>query len=87
MAIFVEHKKSHDLFVLISGGFGAYQSAGNSGAFDSVRVYKEGSHPMVCVCDRNGDIGWFASEDIRVIHVDGLDIEGLTDLAVFKPSS
>lgn len=82
MAIFVEHKESGGLYVLISGGFGVYQSAAN-GTFDIMQLYEQGTHLKVCVCDRNGNLGWFNSEDVRVINVNGIDIKELKDLDEF----
>ena len=82
MATFVEHKESGGLYVLISGGFGVYQSAAN-GTFDQMQLYEQGTRLKVCVCDQNGDLGWFNSDAIRVINVDGIDIKELKDLARF----
>ena len=83
MAIFVEHKKTGGLFVLISGGFGIYQSAANSNISGLMKMYEEGIRLKVCVCDQRGNLGWFNSDEIRVINVDGIDIKELDDLASF----
>jgi len=82
MPIFVEHKETHDLFVLISGGYGAFQSA----VLREIGGVEKSSETelMVCVCDRNGELGWLFSNSVRVIHVDGTNIEDLFDLGAFK---
>lgn len=76
MAIFVEHKKTGRLFVLISGGFGIYKSFGT--------LEEQGTRLKICVCDRQGDLGWFNSDEIRVINVDGLDVKELKDLSFLE---
>jgi len=85
MPVFVEHKETHDLFVLISGGFGAYQSAipnGTGGAKENTRTFA-----LVCLCDREGNIGWLDSSKLKVIHVDGTDIKDLSDLGKFDEAT
>ena len=84
MATFVEHKKTGRLFVLVSGGFGVYQSAG-ANSVDRMKIHEQGTCLKVCVCDRQGDLGWFNSNEVRVINVDGLDIkEELKDLSFLE---
>jgi len=78
MAIFVEHKDSGELFVLVGTGFGAFQSA-RQGEWKR----EGGNFPMVCVSDKNGNLGWLRSESIKVINIDGTDIKDLEDLGEF----
>lgn len=85
MPIFVEHKETHDLFVLISGGFGAYRSAAVNDS--GVNQVEKGTYALVCVCDKKGNIGWLESSKVRVIHVDGTDIADLQDLGEFDEST
>ena len=85
MPIFVEHKETHDLFVLISGGFGAT----HAGFPNEMGVTKErkSTYAFVCLCDRDGNIGWLESSKVRVIHVDGTDIKELHDLGKFDETT
>ena len=83
MPIIVEHKETGDFFVLIGSGFGAFQSAVRD-VFNMSVDRKHGTHAMVCVCDRNGNIGWLRSEKIKVINVHGTDISELHDLGEFN---
>lgn len=82
MPIFVEHKESGELFVLIGSGFGAFQSA-RQGEMSP----NEGNFPMICVADRKGNLGWLRSESVKVINIDGTDIKDLEDLGEFNEDS
>lgn len=85
MPIFVEHKETQDLFVLISGGFGATHAGVKNELGADVQI--KSTHTYVCVCDRVGNIGWLESSKVRVIHVDGTDISDLHDLGLFDEST
>ncbi|WP_088830247.1 hypothetical protein [Paenibacillus tyrfis] len=73
MATIVWHKPSGRKYLVLGPGFGAYkaQRAGLLGA-------------VAAVCDRNGIIRWFPSDELQVLEVDGQPVsnwfESLADL-------
>ncbi len=81
MPIFVEHKETGDLFVLVGGGFGATHAGIITDL--GVNTQMKSTHTLVCLCDRDGNMGWLDSSKLRVIHVDGTDIKDLHDLGKF----
>ena len=44
----------------------------------------QGVRQKICVCDRQGDLAWFNSDEIRVINVHGLDVKELKDLGFLE---
>ena len=72
MAIIVRHIETLKDYVLLGGGFGAYQSKRPSPLFGNwLAETDQGDYPMVCVCNPSGHIGWFYSDELRVMSVDG----------------
>ena len=72
MAIIVRHKETRKDYVLLGGGFGVYKAKSPSPLFGNlVPLQEEGESPMVCVCNPKGHIGWFYSDELLVISVDG----------------
>ena len=75
MAIIVRHKETQKDYVLLGGGFGAYQSKKPSPILGNLgSVTEQGEYPMVCVCNPKGHIGWFYSDELLVISVDGYPV-------------
>lgn len=72
MAIIVEERETHRKYVLLGTGYAAYMGAEPSTLGDgSLADQKSGELPMVAVCGADGAIGWFYSEQISVVSVDG----------------
>lgn len=75
MAIIVCHKKTNKKYILLGTGFGAFKAVRPSllgGNF--IPHEEEGNIKMVSVCDKNGNINWFYSNNLYVIQVDGINI-------------
>lgn len=68
MAIFVEHQETHEVYILLGGGFGAYRSEDNN---KFTRRVVEGNHKMVMVCNELGKIIFVYAKDLKVISIDG----------------
>jgi hypothetical protein len=72
MAVIVEERETHRKYILIGTGYAAYMGGAPATLGDgSLADEKSGELPMVAVCTAEGDIGWFYSEQIRVISIDG----------------
>lgn len=71
MAIIVEHKELKMKYILIGTGFGIYKTSKPAG-FIANRIPKEdlGEMTMVAVCNEQGKIRWFNSEELIVKKVD-----------------
>jgi len=68
MLVFVEHKETHEAFLLLGTGVGVYRSEVYGKFTDSVT---EGIHKMLAVCDKSGTIYWYPSDELTVVTVDG----------------
>ena len=83
--IIVEHKASKHHFILIGTGYGHAQSCKPSFLFGALLPdHSEDTHLMVCVCDRKGRLGWCPSEDVRLISVDGIDVNNVPNVSTFE---
>ncbi len=72
MAIIVQHKQSHNNYILLGTGFGIYKSSRPSFLFKNLfPVEEQKDFDLVAVSDRNGNIKWFYSEELVVVEVDG----------------
>lgn len=71
MAIIVEHKELKGEYILIGAGFGAYKTS-RPAVFIANHLPKEdsGEMTMVAVCNEDGEIGWFNSDELIVKKVD-----------------
>lgn len=78
MATIVEHTETGGVYVLLGTGFGAYKAMKPNWFFGNWMADEQSDQlAMVCVCDYRGQIGWFRSQDLRVISVDGQMPESL----------
>lgn len=71
MLVFVEHKETHEPFLLLGTGLGVYRSEVYGKFSDSVQ---QGVQKMLAVCDNSGKIYWFSSDDLTVVTVDGKEV-------------
>lgn len=80
MAIIVRHKATQKDYILLGGGFGYYQSKRPSPVFGNlIAQTDEGEYPMVCLCNPRGHIGWFYSDEVLVISVDGYPVSDIIE--------
>lgn len=78
MAIIVRHKDTKRVYVLIGTGYGAYKATRASLLGGNLFPFEEkGEIPVAAVSNQRGDIEWFYTEDLKVIEVDGLQIEAV----------
>ncbi|SCW51414.1 hypothetical protein SAMN04487970_1011124 [Paenibacillus tianmuensis] len=72
MATIVWHKPSGRKYLFLGPGFGAYkaQRAGVLGG-DWFPHEESGEIMVAAVCDGNGIIRWFPSEELQVLEIDG----------------
>lgn len=76
MATIVEHVETGAVYVLLGSGFGAYAASKPNWFFgDWVADRESGQMAMIAVCDYKGQIGWFRSDQLRVLYVDGVNPE------------
>ena len=71
MAIIVEHKEFKQKYILIGTGFGVYKTS-RPAVFIANRIPKEDSEEitMVAVCNKDGEIEWFNSEELIIRKID-----------------
>ncbi len=68
-------KRSGKKYIVLGTGFGAYQSKKPNWFFgDLMADTEEGQYKMVCVCDKDGKIGWLHSSEVVVESVDGQSV-------------
>ena len=76
MATIVTHSQTGSKYILLGSGFGAFQSKKpNWFLGDLMADTTEGQYAMVCVCDKDGKIGWLESSEVVVESVDGQDVK------------
>ncbi len=73
MLVFVEHKETHEPFLLLGTGLGVYRSEMKGSIFEE--TVHEGIHKMLAVCDKSGTIYWFPSDELTVVTVDGKKVK------------
>ena len=78
MAVIIQHKKTGEEFIVIGSGFGATDYAGKI-RIEPTENEKE-RYPLLCVCNKKGNIGWVYSEDYKVVLADGE-----TTYEIFEP--
>ena len=77
MATMVIHQHTGERYILLGTGFGAYQSKKPSWFFGNLMAdTEEGQYAMVCVCNKDGKIGWLDSSEVVVESVDGQSVRG-----------
>lgn len=78
MAAIVIHRGSGERYVLLGTGFGAYKSSRASVFGGNLFPHEEeGIMMMAAACDSSGTIFWFKTEELKVIEVDGMEIEAV----------
>ena len=72
MAIIVEHREDGQRFVLVGTGFGAFLATRPSWFLGNLSPEEEsGEVSVVAICEAQGDIGWFDSQKLRGVSIDG----------------
>jgi hypothetical protein len=73
--IIVKNRMKLKKYILLGTGLGAYKAV--SPSFFGGNLFpkeEEGTIKTVAVCDANGDIFWFESDELQVVEVDGIKI-------------
>lgn len=72
MSVIVKDKETGKEYIYLGAGYAAYESAVRISflGHDSVQD-NQGEIPMIAVCDQRGQIGWFYSDELEVVSVDG----------------
>jgi hypothetical protein len=74
--IIVEYIPDKRRFIFLGAGYGYAMSARPSAVFGNLDpVKEEDDRPKVCVCDNRGVLDWFYSDEMRVVSVDGVDVD------------
>jgi len=72
MAVLVEHTGTGKRYLLLGTGLGQWASARpNRLLGDLFAKESGGTTTMCCVCDYRGSLGWVASDQVRVLSIDG----------------
>ncbi len=69
MTTIVRNKETGGSFLLLGGGYGAYQSSTPGVVGHKI---SGGELQMVLVTNAAGEVGWFKSTEVEVISVDGV---------------
>lgn len=72
MSTLVTHTSTGKEYLLIGCGYGAFQPIG---IISVLAESNGGRYPMICVCDREGNVQWFPSEEVNVRSVNGSPLE------------
>ena len=87
MPTIVIHKKSKQEFVLLGTGFGSYRTHRPHGILADVYRAESGEFPMMCICDRNGKIGWVRTNAMKVKTIDGEEPHEVLGVKKSKPKA
>jgi len=72
MSVIVEHRETRDQYVLLGTGFGAYLAKKPNWFLGNLSADVEsGEVSVVAICDAGGNIGWYNTEELVVVSVDG----------------
>lgn len=76
MATIVLHKPSGEKYIFLGTGFGAYKAmrAGVLGG-DLFPHEEAGEIMAAAVCDAQGHIRWFETEELQVLEIDGIRVD------------
>jgi len=75
MATIVEHRTTRGRYVVLGASYSMWKSARASRILgDLFPVEEEGTIKAVAVCDASGDLHYFSSDLLKVISVDGVDV-------------
>lgn len=80
MSIIVLHEPSNKKYILLGTGFGAYKAQRPSILGGNLFPHEEaGEIPVAAVCDENGVIQWFYTEELKVLEINGYAINLFKD--------
>jgi hypothetical protein len=75
MAILVRNKGNNNLYYLIGTGYSYYKDSRPSYIGGNLLPYtEEGESSLAAVCNMQGDIEWFPTDELRVIEIDGVKV-------------
>ncbi|MGD9676910.1 MAG: hypothetical protein AB7V16_00900 [Vulcanibacillus sp.] len=75
MVTVVIHTESNKRYILVGTGYGTYVKTDPSTPFGFLLPYEEtGEIPVAALCDSDGLISWFPTNELRVIQADGMNI-------------
>lgn len=81
MAIIVKHIITGRKYILLGAGFGTYKTTRPSFlGGDLFPNEEEGAYKMMAVCDKKGLIQWFEVENLRVVKVNGINVDDIEEL-------
>ncbi|WP_026894132.1 hypothetical protein [Clostridiisalibacter paucivorans] len=76
MTTLVTHIESQKNYILIGTGYGLYKSSRPGIFFGNLMPEEdEGQIAVAAVSDKEGNILWFPTNELRVIEIDGQKIE------------
>lgn len=90
MATIVLHKESGKKYILLGTSYSVYKDSQPSFMGGALFPHEEeGLFRMAALCDRSGEVQWISTDDIRVVEVDGRNLDELleTDIYTAKSSS
>ncbi len=72
MATIVTNVETGGTYILLGGGYGAYQSARPSAFLGNLSPQVSGAeHSLALVTDASGQLGWVEVAKLQVVSVDG----------------
>ena len=81
MSILVRNKGNNNIYYLVSASYSFYKDPRPT-LFGV--DHEEGEIKMAAVCNKNGDIEWFPTEELKVIEIDGVKVSDLFDNPEFN---
>jgi predicted RNA-binding Zn-ribbon protein involved in translation (DUF1610 family) len=75
MSVIVRNTRNGSMYILLGTSFSYYKDS-RPGIFGGNLIphEEEGEFKMAAVCNSQGDIEWFPTDDLKVIEIDGAQI-------------
>jgi uncharacterized SAM-dependent methyltransferase len=78
MATIVKHNQTGKRYCLLGAGFGVFQSSKPNVFLGNLMAdVEEGEYALVCVCNSKGEIFWLEATQVKVVSIDGQNIQEL----------
>jgi predicted RNA-binding Zn-ribbon protein involved in translation (DUF1610 family) len=80
MAITVRNIRNNKFYILLSASFSFFKDS-RPGIFGGnlLPQIEEGEFKIAAVCNKNGEIEWFPSADLKVLEIDGVSVASCLD--------
>lgn len=83
----VQHVETGKKYIFLGPGYGLAETSRPSLLWGNlIPAHTKDLHTMACIADAEGVIGWVPTDQLRVVSVDGLDIQSISGIDPFPLS-